>query len=225
MPGRGGAGGRVQVQATGREISTGVGLGDLGPGFGKVAHGLGVTECPVALGLGPVGGAPRGLGDGVDVAVPALLLAGLQRPGFALGALHKGVAVLLRSAAGLEVLGARAFRRLWVHIEIELCLRLGFFWAEKVRYVVVGEIFASRARLAASLVGFGVHGAQCGPSKVAIEEALIGREPFFGPRQAHTEVLDVLAVRSVVRLQSCTFAGLVSIRQSAAFHMVRFSFC
>lgn len=225
MPGWGGAGGRVQVQATGREISTGVGLGDRGPGFGKVAHGLRVTEGPVALGLGPVGGAPRGLGNGVDVAVAALLLAGLKCPRLALGALHERVAVLLRSAAGLEVLGAWAVRRLWVKIEIKLCLRLGFFWAEKVWHIVVSKIFAGGARLAASLVGLRVHGAQCGSSKVAIEEALVGREAFFCPRQPHAEVLDVLAVRSVVRLQSRPFAGLVSSRQRAALHVVRLSLC
>lgn len=77
-------------------------------------------------------------------------------------------------------------------------------------YVVVGKIFAGRPRLAARLVGFGVHGTKSGSSEVSIEEAFVGRKAFVGPGQTHTEVLDVLAVRSVVRLQSSTFAGLVS---------------
>lgn len=89
MPGGGWAGGRVQVQAAGWEVPTGIGLCNLGPGFGKVAYGLGVTQRPMAFGLGPVGGTPRGLGNGVNVAVPTLLFAGLQGPGFALRALHK----------------------------------------------------------------------------------------------------------------------------------------
>lgn len=64
--------------------------------------------------------------------------------------------------------------------------------------------------MAACLVGFGVHGAKSSPSKVSIQEAFVGRKTFLSPGQTHTQVLDVLAVRSVVRLQSGTFAGLVS---------------
>lgn len=89
VPGGGWAGGRVQVQAAGWEVPTGIGLCHLGPGFRQVAHGLGVTQCPMAFGLGPVGGTPRGLGNGVDVAMPTLLFTGLQRPRFALRTFHK----------------------------------------------------------------------------------------------------------------------------------------
>lgn len=95
VPGGGWAGGRVQVQAAGWEVPTGIGLCDLGPGFGKVAHRFGIAQCPVAFGLGPVGRTPRGLGNGVDVAVPTLLLTGLQGAGFALRAFHERVPILL----------------------------------------------------------------------------------------------------------------------------------
>lgn len=89
VPGGGRAGGRVQVQAAGWEIPTGTGLCNLGPGFGKIAHRLRVTQRPVAFGLGPVGGTPRGLGNSVNVAMPTLLFTGLQCSCFALRAFHK----------------------------------------------------------------------------------------------------------------------------------------
>lgn len=63
----------------------------------------------MAFGLCPVGWTPGGLGDGVDIAVPALLLTRLQGPSFALAAFHEGVPVLLRSGARLEVLRAWPF--------------------------------------------------------------------------------------------------------------------
>lgn len=89
VPGRGRAGRRVQVQAARWEVPTGTGLCNLGPGFGKVAHRLRVTQRPVAFGLGPVGGTPRGLGNSVNVTMPTLLFTRLQCPSFTLRAFHK----------------------------------------------------------------------------------------------------------------------------------------
>lgn len=86
----------------------------------------------MAFGLCPVRWTPGGLGNGVNIAVPTLLLTRLQRASFALRTFHERVPVLLRSGAGLEVLCAWAFCRLWVNIEVKLCFRLGFFGAEKV---------------------------------------------------------------------------------------------
>lgn len=154
----------------------------------------------MAFGLRSVRWTPGGLGNGVDIAVPTLLLTRLQRPCFALGAFHERVPVLLRSAGGLEVLSARTFRRLWVDTEVKLCFGLGFFWAEKVWYVVVCEIFAGRPRLGACLVGLGMHWAESSSSKVSIQEAFICGKAFISPGQTHTQVLNVLAVGSVVSL-------------------------
>ena len=53
-----------------------------------------------------------------------------------------------------------------------------------------------------------------GGAPVSIQEAFIGRKPFVSPGQTHTQVLDIFAVRSVVRLQSRTFAGLVSVSET-----------
>lgn len=60
----------------------------------------------MALGLCPIGGTLRRLWDGIDVAVATVLVAGLQRPGFALRGFHEGVPVLLRSGVRLQVLCA-----------------------------------------------------------------------------------------------------------------------
>lgn len=85
-------------------------------------------------------------------------------------------------------------------------------------YVVVGKVFTGRPRLAASLVALGVHGTESGSSKISIEEAFIGRKAFFSPGQTHTQVLDILAIGSVVRLQCGTFTGLVSMLKRKEVH-------
>lgn len=60
----------------------------------------------MALGLCPIGGTLGRLRDGVDVAVATVLVAGLQRPGFALRSFHKGVSILLGSGVRFQVLWA-----------------------------------------------------------------------------------------------------------------------